>query len=180
MANILERDKLINYLPDFMKQFLEMKEVMNTEDIELNRIDSSVQDTLNNAFIADCNEYGIKKYEKLLGITALTVDTLDFRKTRVLVHWNRSIPYTYRVLVNKLNILCGVNDYDIVGDLENYSIDFNIYSTVNREEIEILLEKFLPQNISYNIYLTNQYLGVTHVGIVWQDDEIFELRQVVL
>ena len=72
----MERKKLIEYLPEFMQTFAEMKEIMRAEDEEITAIDENLQKILDNAFIEDCDEYGIRKYETLLGIMASTEDTL--------------------------------------------------------------------------------------------------------
>lgn len=107
---------------------------------------------MNNAFIEDCDEYGIQKYENLLGITPSTEDTLNSRKLRVLLRWNDYIPYTYRVLVNKLNALCGVNNYTITGDHSEYYLHFEtkleLFGQV--KELEELFERVLPDNIYYD------------------------------
>lgn len=180
MADTIERKKLIDYLPPFMRQFTEMKQIMRTEDYEMDKIDLSMRRVLDNAFIEDCDEYGIRKYESLLKIVPSIDDTLESRKRRVSIYWNNFVPYTYWVLVNKLDTLCGVNNYDIYADLENYIVDINIYSVQNVSEVKLLLQKMLPENIVYNIYLAKQFSVAGNIGIVWQDDEIFDLRQVIL
>ncbi len=151
MDDIVERKKLLDYLPDFMKQFSEMKEIMQAEDIEMDEMDSDIKKALDNAFIEDCNEYGLKKYETLLGIIPSPQDTLESRRSRVLLRWNDGIPYTYRVLIRKLNTLCGVNNYNITGDESNYYLHFitslDLYGQV--KELEDMLEKTLPMNIHY-------------------------------
>lgn len=153
MGDKMERKKLLDYLPDFMRQFSEMKEIMETEDTELDDIDISIQKVIDNAFIKDCDEYGIKKYETLLGISPSSQDTLESRRSRVFLRWNDAIPYTYRVLIRKLNALCGVNNYTITGDESAYYLHFEsslgLFGQV--KELEQLLEKILPVNIYYEL-----------------------------
>lgn len=153
MDDKMERKKLLDYLPDFMRQFSEMKEITETEDTELDEIDISIQKVIDNAFIEDCDEYGIKKYETLLGISPSSQDTLDSRRSRVFLRWNDDIPYTYRVLIRKLNALCGVNNYTITGDESAYYLHFEtslgLFGQV--KELEQLLEKILPVNIYYEL-----------------------------
>ena len=80
----------------------------------------------------------------------------------------------------KLNTLCGVNNYDIDADIENYYMQFSIYSKVNIAEVEAFLEKILPLNIAYEIYYAIGDIVAGRTGIVWQDDEILNLRQVII
>lgn len=180
MDDLVQRKKLIQYLPDFMKQFGEMREIMSVEDHQFDCIDSRMQRVLNNAFIEDADDYGIKKYESLLGIIASAGETLESRKTRVLLHWNNIVPYAYRVLTAKLNAYCGVNHYDIDADLENYSISLSIYGKVDIVEIEQFLENVLPQNMVYDIRSSIGNIGSVYMGAIWQDDEIFSLKEAML
>lgn len=151
MADKMERKQLLEYLPPFMQQLLEIKEIMQTEDVEMDGIDTNIQKVLDNAFIKDCDEYGIQKYETLLGIIPSFQDTLESRKSRVFLHWNDDIPYTYRMLVRKLNAFCGVNNYTITGDESAYYLHFEtslgLFGQV--KELEEVLEKTLPANIYY-------------------------------
>jgi hypothetical protein len=151
MANLVQRKPLIRYLPDFIKQFGEFQEIMKAEDSQFDRMDLNVQRVLNNAFIEDADEYGIKKYETLLGIIPSAEDTLESRRSRVLLRWNDKVPYTYRTLILKLNTLCGVNNYDITGNQEDYYLHFSTYLSLfgQVKELEEYLEKTLPENIYY-------------------------------
>ncbi len=120
--NVMLRKRLIDYLPPFMQDFAEIKAVMRTEQPELDRAWLDIQIPLADAFIMDCDEYGIKKYESFVGTIPDPEDTLDARKARVLIYWNNFVPYTYRVLVRRLNELCGAGNYEIYGSLENYEL----------------------------------------------------------
>lgn len=149
MADMLERKKLIDYLPPFTQQFDEIKEIMETENKQFDTLNENLQKVLDNAFIADCDEYGIKKYESLLNLVPVPEDTLDSRKSRVLLRWNEYVPYTYRVLIRRLNAYCGVNNYNITEDLKRYYLhirtNLNLYGQVT--EFEKMCERIIPMNI---------------------------------
>ena len=150
MDDEMKRKPLIEYLPDFMRQFAEIKEIMKASQIEADAADLSMQKILDNSFILDCDEWGIKKYENILGITPSSEDTLDSRKSRVLVRWNDKVPYTYRVLIRKLNELCGVKNYDISGCLKKYELTIAVRFSVNSQIkcLEEMLDRILPMNMS--------------------------------
>lgn len=145
----MERKKLIEYLPPFLAQFEEIKEIMRAEDGQLDDIDRSIQQALNNSFITDCDEYGIKKYETFLSIMPGPEDTLESRKSRVLLRWNEYVPYTYRVLVNRLNAFCGVNNYEITGNLKRYYLHIrtNLNLPGQVAEFEKMCDRIIPMNI---------------------------------
>lgn len=149
MADIPERKKLIEYLPPFMQSFREIQEIMEAEDKMVDDFDVKMAQLLDNAFISDCDEYGIQKYEKALGIFPGESDTLEERKARVLIRWNDYIPYTIRTLIQKLNEYCGVNNYDLELDLENYSLGVHIHLQKQDaiHEVEDILERIIPCNM---------------------------------
>ena len=146
------RKPLIESLPQYMRQYKEIKEIMKTEDSEIDELNNNLSKVLKNAFIDDCDEFGIKKYEKLLKIVPNSTETLESRKARVKLRWNDNIPYTKRTLIEKLNVLCGVNSYDLDITDEYYIhllINLSLFSQI--KTLEDVLDDMLPMNIFYEI-----------------------------
>lgn len=164
MAETIDRKKLIDYLPPIMQNFTEIKQITKVEQTEVNSLDFEIGRVLDNAFIEDCDEYGIKKYEKLVGVTPTAQDTLESRKSRVLIRWNDFIPYSYRVLIRKLNIFCGVNNYDISGDLKNYELFISTHLSIvgQTTELEKMLDKMLPVPIVFTLFNDLEYELIGH------------------
>lgn len=164
MAETIDRKKLIDYLPPIMQNFTEIKQITKIEQTEVNSLDFEIGRVLDNAFIEDCDEYGIKKYEKLVGVTPTAQDTLESRKSRVLIRWNDFIPYSYRVLIRKLNIFCGVNNYDISGDLKNYELFISTHLSIigQTTELEKMLDKMLPVPIVFTLFNDLEYELIGH------------------
>lgn len=179
MVDIVERKKYISYLPDFLKQFFEFQEIGKSVDTTVNAFDKALEEVLNNAFITTCNEYGIRKYEALLKITPSADDTIESRRSRVLLRWNSHIPYTYRVLIRKLNTLCGVNNYTITDDQENYHLIFNTHLELfgQVKELEMMLERILPENIYYE---SNNLLECIATGSILIGTGIVDTAMVIL
>ena len=153
MAEMMDRKKLIKYLPDFMQKFSEIKELMRVTNIESDQIYPLIGKCLDEAFIEDCSEYGIRKYENCLHIIPDESETLETRKLRILMRWHDYAPYTFRVLVNKLNMICGVNNYDLQENLTRYEIKLFTHLKLpwQIKEIENLLLKILPMNVNFEI-----------------------------
>ncbi len=146
------RKPIIENLPPFMRKYKEIKEILNAEDTEIDELNANFSKVLKNAFIDDCDEFGIRKYEKLLKIVHNSTETLESRKSRVKVRWNDNIPYTKRTLIEKLNVLCGVNSYDLDITDEYYmhlSINLSLFSQIRT--LEDVLDDMLPMNVFYEI-----------------------------
>lgn len=154
MAELLpKREKLYDYLPMLMKSFGEMKEIFKSVQIETDEMENGIRFVLNNAFIETADEYGIAKYEKVLGILPSDDDDLEVRRMRVKIRWNDYLPYTVATLREKLDTICGVGMYTLSMDLENYQIDVltQLVSSTILDEVTMLLEKILPAEMVYSV-----------------------------
>ena len=136
-----------------MQKFEEIKEIMSVENEETDAMRANIQKIFNNAFIKDCDEYGIKKYEKLLGILPNLEDTIESRRSRVLMQWNNYTLLTYRMIVQKLIETLGDGNFKLSGHTEDYEFLLNTKCELfgQIEELEHMLEKILPSNIYYHI-----------------------------
>ena len=106
---------LLGHLPPFIQEYMEIREIMKTENPEFQLVEDESEIIKNNQFIQSCNLTGISKFEKLIGIVPSADDTLESRINRVLVRWNDTVPYTWKTLLNKLDTLCGGSDnYEII------------------------------------------------------------------
>jgi hypothetical protein len=154
LAELLpKREKLYDYLPMLMKSFGEMKEIFKSVQIETDEMENGIRFVLNNAFIETADEYGIAKYEKVLGILPSDDDDLEVRRMRVKIRWNDYLPYTVATLREKLDTICGVGMYTLSMDLENYQIDVltQLVSPTILDEVTMLLEKILPAEMVYSV-----------------------------
>lgn len=151
---------LLSYLPFFMQEFTEIQKIMESEEPEFKILWDRIKKVFNNEFIEYCNEEGIKKFENILGIFPEPTDGLEIRIVRVLTYWNSKIPFTWKVLINKMNQLCGSpSEYELNLDNNNYTLniitkfdDAKKYNGLNR-----MLKSIIPAN-----------LGVKSVNIVKQ------------
>lgn len=67
---VLTRDKaeLIKYLPEFLREFTEFKELFKAEDSEFDMLSPSVDNIFSESTIKYCSENSIKEWEQALGI----------------------------------------------------------------------------------------------------------------
>ena len=144
---------LLAYLPVFMQEYREIRKIMEAEEPELKLLWELLRKVFNNQFIRYCDEDGISKFEEMLGLHRYENDTLEIRIFRVLTYWNDQIPYTWRVLVNKMNQLCGdPSKYEL--DLKHTIYQLNITTKFDDakkyDELNSMLRTMLPANLGVN------------------------------
>lgn len=179
-------NKLIDFLPPKIAEIEEFKEIMNTENIELEIIEKGQQRILNENFIDTATEYGIKHKEKLFKIRAdLLNDTLEFRKLRIKNRKIDKAPFTYRFLENKLKTLFGEDNYklELLNDeyvlkVEINTFDWNMFNEIvdNFRTIipcNMILNSTLTQKINTNVYYAGALTsGETITVYPWSPKEI--------
>jgi hypothetical protein len=140
---------LLSYLPDFIQKYDEIRQIMTTENEDVQKLEDETERIKNNQFIVSSDLVGIKKFETLLSISPDPHETLEARRSRVMIKWNDTLPYTYRALLERLEALCGRGKYEVHPDFKNYHIDFNVslelYGQVDM--LEQMLLDMMPCNI---------------------------------
>lgn len=155
--------KLIDYLPHFVRDYRELAVVMETEQIEVDRLWVEAENAFADQFILEATMNGVKRWESMLGISPKDTDTLDERKFRILTKLNQELPYTLRKLEQALTNLCGADGYSINLQAAKYHIEVKL-AEGNRNkysEVENILKKMIPANMTQYIqlmYNTNDLL----------------------
>lgn len=157
---------LILWLPNYLRQYKEIEKIANVENVEFRKINEEIQITLNNQFILSCDEDGIARFEMLLNITPDPEDKLKDRITRVLSRWNDTIPYTFRGLIQKLNILCGEGNYKVNLIHNDYTIELTVYLIFGSqlEEIRHMLNYMIPANIVVSMQTSRRANAALYMG----------------
>lgn len=84
------RRNLIRYLPDILKRNLEFRILMEVQEgAGIQDVWDAAQAVFNNQFISTADEYGISRYEGILGLTPDEDDNLEDRRKAVLMAWYR-------------------------------------------------------------------------------------------
>ena len=109
---------LTSYLPGFMQAYKEPTAALEAENPEFAEIWDATNRVLYNHFISTADEYGISRFETILGIYPSEEDTLESRRSRVQSKWFDKIPYTWRILLQSLTVLCGDNDFLLTHNFE--------------------------------------------------------------
>lgn len=141
---------LVSYLPPFMQNYKETVAALEAENPEFAIIWKATDKVLYNHFISKADEYGLSRFEKLLGIFPTSDDTLESRRSRVQSKWFNTIPYTLTVLLQKLTVLCGDTSFVFTNNFKDgYTVtlitDLELYGQV--EELEYIINTMMPENI---------------------------------
>ena len=123
---------LVSYLPPFMQSYKEPVAALEAENPEFSLMWSATDRCLRNRFISTAD------------------DTLESRRSRVQSKWFNTIPYTWKVLLQKLLVLCGDSDFEVTGDFKTgYTLyidtDLELYGQV--EELENIINTMIPENL---------------------------------
>lgn len=148
---------ILNYLPDFMREYKELKCLLELENKELQKEYEEIERAFNNSFIFSTDKQGISIFEKMMKIYPKSTDTLQERQNRVYAKWNAVLPYTWRWLGEYL--IAYFNDTDTTATpvlfnseyrldvrLEKYE-DFDDYDYNIFKELRVLI----PANLTLNI-----------------------------
>ena len=146
------------HIPPVVKNTENFKEIANTENIELNLVNSKLNNVFSDQFIEDATENGIKRLEKIMKIYPKSSDTLDDRRAVIILKNNFQLPYTYRTLENKLTALYGANGYNLKLLNNNYILNIEILSNIWSLFDSVIdnFRKILPCNLIINSTLVNK------------------------
>lgn len=144
---------LAEYLPPFLREYKELRAVMEAENPELETAWKAARRVLDNEFIETADEFGITRFEKLLGIVPLVGDTLESRRARVYSRWFTELPYTLRMFVKKVEMMSGGSEFSVTEDYDNYRVRVDTAFELFRQtdELERLVELMFPCNIEADV-----------------------------
>ena len=175
---------LIDYLPPYMREYMEIKAITGAEQPEIDALWSSMERIFADQFIMDATEYGVMRWENMLKISPKATDTLDERKFRILTRLNQELPYTLMRLKEALTTLCGADGFSIDLQADNYHIEVKLAlgNHNNYQAVVDLLTKMIPANLTQYVQLMyNSHTMLsqfTHAQLATHTHE--ELRNEVL
>ncbi len=147
--------QVCDYYPDTVKELREFKAIAKAHDGALENINDGLKKVFDEQFVLRCDEDGIYAYEKIVGIKNSGNVGLDVRKVRVIAKLSENIPYTIKSLESYLSVLCGDGGFVLEREVSEFSVSvgLNLESKKNLKEAVELLERALPMNMVYDVYL---------------------------
>lgn len=145
--------KLIEYMPQHLKNIREFQEIFKSEDEQLEYMNNLIAKMLTEIIVKTATSYGLERYEKIYNIKEIAT-TIEARRTNILLKMNNRTPFTLKWLDNKLKQLVGEGNYSIELDNDKYKLTIRLVYVYN--DLINLLEKELrsqlPANLEINIH----------------------------
>ena len=162
---------LTNHLPQFLRDIKEYKEIYNVEEVEIESLETKIEEIIKEASAETATSYGLERYEKILNIVN-TTENIEERRFKIKSKLINQLPFNMKWLDNKLKNLVGEGNYKITLDAEKYTSTVQI-SHIFPDIVDVMnndLRQQLPANLTIivNLFRTevaNLYFGgIIHVG----------------
>lgn len=157
---------LSQYVPyDIIGKTPEMRGLQYTEELEFDEawgLANYVQDA---SFIFTTDPASIVYWEKILSLPH--TGTLEERRRKVFIEWNKNVIWTHRTLEKWLNEAVGHDKYDLKIFYNDYALKISVSikdSVVDHKWLASRLREIIPANLSMLI----EYLLITLLKIQTQ------------
>lgn len=145
--------------PEIIRSIPDIKKIYEINADQEAVLDASVNALFDDIFLETMDETKTARWEKMLSIIPLDTDTLSERQFRIQTRVLERMPYTYRVILRKLQTLCpgGVN-WTVDTEKQLIIVRVALASKNMRADVDELLDNVLPLNMEYTlIILYNTY-----------------------
>ena len=148
-----ETKTLLEYLPPFLREYYEFKQLCKSGDIEVSSIDKAVDWNFDSAFISDCDATVLSKYERLLGIIPTSSQSIGNRRNMVLLQWNTVASMTLSQFISKLQEYCGKDNIYVDTSREQF-YQLVLWLNIHKVDVPIIkdfVDTWLPMNVNYTL-----------------------------
>lgn len=145
--------------PEIIRSIPDIKKIYEINADQETMLDASVNALFDDIFLETMDETKTARWEKMLSIIPLDTDTLSERRFRIQTRVLERMPYTYRVILRKLQTLCpGGVDWTVDTEKQLIIVRVALASKNMRADVDELLDNVLPLNMEYTlIILYNTY-----------------------
>ena len=148
-----ETKTLLEYLPPFLREYYEFKQLCKSGDIEVSSIDKAVDWNFDSAFISDCDATVLSKYERLLGIIPTSSQSIENRRNMVLLQWNTVASMTLSQFISKLQEYCGKDNIYVDTSREQF-YQLVLWLNIHKVDVPIIkdfVDTWLPMDVNYTL-----------------------------
>lgn len=145
---------ILNYYPPVIKQIKEMQQIARAEDIEFSKIKAATDKIIRNMFVYTADELGVKRFEKILGITPKAAQSMEDRKIYIISMMNRrkmSLSELTAMLSNYSEGIELINDMSNMEMIVAINTDAGSLDTLNN-----IIDEILPMNIYFEFSLQRE------------------------
>ena len=165
-------------LPTWYRDILDYQEICQTEEAQFEALAMAVTAVADNFYFQTMDESAVAQWEQIFGISAdPAVETLDFRRARLLNRISTQPPFTLAFLQQKLDELIGPGRWTVTVDYPNYTlyIESSALNQSYATEVAFTINRIKPAHIVYrnNPYVTETILLSEQIDL---SDLIFNYR----
>lgn len=124
----------------------------DSESLEFDFVAKRILKIYADKFILQASEYGISRYERILGIEPGKNESLEDRRKRVFLLWNKKIRWTHRTFLKWLDVYLGKDNYKLSLDYDKYGIEIEV--TIKEslyfdlEDLQRQVRDIIPANLT--------------------------------
>lgn len=170
------KDELDSYLPKFWRGIREMEANNTFAGYTLDRMAEDMEKTVRDRFFDSCSESMLARYEAFLHIQPSRGEDLKNRRSIVKMKWNGGGRMTGTRIKAIVKECCGV-DCEVTFGSSRLVIEIPSRSVNTNMIREVINHHTIPAHITIDIYLSESSKENIRAGIVWQDDEVFNLKE---
>jgi len=140
------------YFPNLYEGVLEIDELSIAEDTLFKTALEKINALWRNGYLATCDADGIEKYESMLGITANPeIETLEFRRNRLVSRFSVFPSYTMPWLRIRLNELLGIGNWDAYVDFERKELVVETLESASvwTHEVAVTINQIKPASLIF-------------------------------
>ncbi len=149
--------------PDIFTNIPDIAQMYDINEKQCEALDQAIEEMNANIFLDSMGESMIERWEEMLKISPLDNDSLEDRRFRVKSKVMERLPYSIRVIWQKLDTLCpGGYAMTVSEDRTEVSIKLALTSIKMIEDVGELMEEMLPLNMVFTIEIMfNQYKALS-------------------
>lgn len=122
---------VFRFLPNFCQRNQETLAIALAQNREMTQAQSEISRIFNNCFIETADIEGIRQYERLFNVIPdEALDTVEFRRARIINKLAWTIPFTRIFIEQRLNIIFGEGKWDLNIDYNNYTVYMDIETEI--------------------------------------------------
>lgn len=160
--------KMIDYLPEIMKKYVEFNEISNAEQKAKEELWEDVYRMFYEGYVSTESIAGADRWEKTLGIVPKDTEDIEVRNFRIRGRIQQDLPYTYRTLKRQLTGLCGEGNFTISLDMDKSEITIKVALKRKelRDEVNTLTDEIVPAHLLLTVTLMyNTHRMISNTGL---------------
>ena len=136
--------------PEIFTNIPDIAQIYEINNKQSDDLDQALAQMDDNIFLDRMDEATCKRWEGILEITAFDDDTIDDRRFRIKSKILEKLPYSYRVIIKKMDVLCP-DGYTFIIDDDRLSVEakLSLKSKKMVKDVDELFDNVIPLNMTY-------------------------------